>query len=164
MQITSLLSSELQLGQQLNQSVEGGDNANFALLLSMLSNDVCQQSQFNLPRQDAPSVIAQSMRDKFELPVEQTLLASDHDGEKSLALGKVAQEEGMTAAWFNHCLNPDALSFVTDKKYGIDTQVFDNLDSHCAARFTNTDTSQELAKIDLVSLLSRQQAYQAHLI
>jgi len=163
MTVASLLTSELQLGQQLNRSVEAGDQADFALLLALLSEDVCEQDQFHFSAQtfvdDKPS-----LQDSLEVPRAQHLSAQEIDEDQSLALGKLAQEQGMLAARLSHCLNPEALSFSLDKSHDIDTQVFDNLGVHCAANFTGKTVAKHTPKIDLSSVLSAQQNYSAQLV
>ena len=165
MQVEQILASELTLGQKLNNSVKLGNRANFDLLLSMLSPDVCEQSQFHLASQESQSVSdVQSLRQQFQLPRAQHLNAGSDDELQSLALAKVAQEQGMLSARLSHCINPEALSFSLDKRCGLDRQVFDNLDKHCVAKF-NPNTAPELPKnIDIVDILARQQDYLAELV
>jgi len=163
MQIASLLTNELQLGQKLNQSVEAGDKANFALLLSMLSKDVCQQGQFTFESQSPLNDSPLSLRDKLELPPAQRLVATNEDGEQSLALAKLAQEEGLLAMRLGHCINPEALCFALDKTHDIDTQVYDNLDCHTAARFQQQQSAKQVVDIDITQLLNAQQNYGAQL-
>ena len=47
---TNVLLHELQLGEQLNESVEQTRRADFSLMLAMLAEDVREQSQFLLPK------------------------------------------------------------------------------------------------------------------
>jgi len=163
MQIASLLTNELELGQKLNHSVETGDQANFALLLSMLSKDVCQQSQFSFDTQVYPDDSSPSLREQFELPRAQQLVAQDSDELQSLALAKLAQEQGLLAMRLSHCVNPEALCFGLDKTHDIDTQVFDNLDMHTAARFAKQKAPKQVSDIDITQLLNAQQDYGAQL-
>jgi len=165
MTIASLVTSELQLGQQLNRSIETGDGADFSLLLAMLSKDVCDQDQFHFEQQQSKlqfgSVIPEVGR-------AQHLVGSEDDEGQSLALGQLAQEQGVLAVRLSHCLNPEALSFKLDRRHDIDTQVFDNLDSHTAAKFVgqlNEKSSPKITpKINLANLLNAQQQYAACLI
>ncbi len=163
MQIESLLTSELQLGQQLNKSVKTGERADFALLLAMLSPDVSEQDQFHFETTDTVEK-KESLSELFEVPRAQHLTASGNDQEQSLALGKLAQEQGTLAARLSHCLNPEALSFALDKTHDIDRQVYDSLDYHTAANFSGKHSRAKPADIDLAKVLFAQKDYQAQLI
>lgn len=164
MQVASLLTSELQLGQQLNQSVESGEKANFALLLSMLSKDVSEQAQFHFDQTEPAAKESPSLREQFDLPREQPLNGNAADELHSLAVSRMVQEEGVLAARLNHCLNPEALNFSLDKQHNIDTQVFDNLDPHAAAKLAGQKVRPQLQPINLNAVIKAQQSYSAQLI
>ena len=52
----SVLLHELQLGEQLNESVVQARRADFSLMLAMLTADVREQSQFLLPQAEETTV------------------------------------------------------------------------------------------------------------
>jgi hypothetical protein len=67
---------ELQLGEQLNQSVQDTRRADFSLLLAMLAGDVREQSQFLLPQEkETPKqeMSNNALRRKFDLPEKSPL-------------------------------------------------------------------------------------------
>jgi len=163
MQVASLVTSELQLGQQINRSVETGERANFALLLALLSEDVAEQDQFHFEQGDN-AIEADSLLSSIDIPRAQHLIGNEQDEAQSLALGKLAQEQGTLAVRLSHCINPEALSFDLDKKYGIDTQVFDNLNMYSATKLSGETVARPTPKIDLVSVVATQQHYSAALI
>lgn len=166
MNVASLLTSEIELGQQLNHCVKAGERAEFALLLAMLSKDVTEQSQFQFQHHhthDGYSTAASL--DSLTPANPQPLIADNLELEQqSLELGKVAQEQGLIAARLNHCLQPDALSFALDKSNGIDTQVFDNLDLRAAQRFNDIQVKPQQQAIDIAAVLEQQRDYTAQLI
>ena len=49
------LTHELQLGEQLNESIHNNRRSDFSLMLAMLVDDVREQSQFKLPRTEDDS-------------------------------------------------------------------------------------------------------------
>jgi len=52
---SEILLHELQLGEQLNESVHQARRADFSLMLAMLCDDVREQSQFILPKSEINS-------------------------------------------------------------------------------------------------------------
>lgn len=164
MQSQRILVGELQLGQRLNQCVSEGKKGEFDLLLSMLSNDVCDQDQFSIgnEKQDEQSI---SLRESLQVPVPQTLQADNQQqGDYSLSLAKMALDEGLTAARLQHCLVPEALSFTIDKTHGIDSLVFESLSPTVAQRFTNVKQAPNNLTVNVDELIAAQQSYQAQLI
>lgn len=166
MNVASLLTSEIELGQQLNHCVKAGERAEFALLLAMLSKDVTEQSQFQFEQHDNHDGYETTANVESLAPANpQPLIADNIELEQqSLELGKIAQEQGLIAARLNHCLQPDALCFELDKSNGIDTQVFDNLDLRAAQRFNDTQVKPQLQNIDIAAVLEQQRDYSAQLI
>ncbi|RCU52828.1 hypothetical protein DU002_02370 [Corallincola holothuriorum] len=75
---SSIIVNELQLGQSLNKAVSSGDSAKFAYLLSMLSDDVLDQPQFQFACFDRikPAPDETQLRKEFSLP-ESAPLFSD---------------------------------------------------------------------------------------
>ena len=68
---TNVLLHELQLGEQLNESVEQTRRADFSLMLAMLAEDVREQSQFLLPKSEEETAVELSnlaLRKQFNLP------------------------------------------------------------------------------------------------
>ncbi len=68
------LCDELQLGDTLNQSAAHGQRASFQLLLSMLSQNVCDQAQFSMSKQP-PVQVEQDLRMRFQLATRRPLKA-----------------------------------------------------------------------------------------
>lgn len=105
----SVISHELQLGQQLNRAVSEQDRDSFRLLLSSLSSDVEDHSQFHLPEQDATQseyTEEQRLRLKFQLGPSEQLHASEPLDQQSLDEARVLQADGLTQLKLFHSLRP----------------------------------------------------------
>ena len=101
-----VLVDELQLGNRLNESVASGDRADFQLLLSMLSADVCDAPQFNRKlSQKEP----ENLRERFALGKEQRFYADKQDFSKGIIQSQLLHDEGMGAVFLNDCLNRGSL-------------------------------------------------------
>ena len=70
-----ILVHELQLGEQLNESVHSERRSDFSLMLAMLTEDVKAHSQFTLPLSQIPekSTSSEQLRKHFQLPDEAPL-------------------------------------------------------------------------------------------
>ena len=86
-----VLVDELQLGNRLNESVASGDRADFQLLLSMLSADVCDAPQFNRKlSQKEP----ENLRERFALGKEQRFYADKQDFSKGIIQSQLLHDRG----------------------------------------------------------------------
>ena len=165
MQPVDLLVNELQLGQQLNQAVSRGERSDFGLLLAMLSADVRDQAQFHLETPKEEVLFEQAaLRERFQLPKEQSLVADEAGEAHSLALGQVAQEQGLAAARLEQALSPEPLTYELHRREGLAMEVYDNLEFQTAAKFTGRDKVPELDTVDFNALLKAQQSYNAQLV
>ncbi|MDP2562475.1 VC2046/SO_2500 family protein [Psychrobium sp. 1_MG-2023] len=165
MQIGELLVGEIQLGQQLNNSIEQSQQADFALLLSMLSKDVCDQSQFHFKQQDQTETTEQiDLRKQFEMPQPQQLIGEEKDSAQSLSQTKIAAEEGLVAARLSHCIQPEPLCYQLEKIESFERDIFDNLDFVNAAKVLGQSVEPIESAINLNQVIAAQQAYQANLI
>ena len=164
MPIESIISNELQLGQQLNHSVVG-ERAKFALLLALMSPNVEEQAQFHLvsnrdviDNQGTPNLAHQ-----FKVARAQALVSDDEGELQSLQTGQLAIEHSVIDARFKHCLNPEPLSFKLDKTQGIERDVFDNLDFVAARKLSGHYHIDPIEKVVVNDLIERQQTYAAQL-
>ena len=81
----SALLHELQLGEQLNESVVQTRRADFSLMLAMLADDVREQSQFLLPQtpETTPADVTNiALRKQFNLPEKPALALTTLDDVK----------------------------------------------------------------------------------
>ncbi|MGB1297016.1 MAG: VC2046/SO_2500 family protein [Psychrobium sp.] len=163
MQIGDLLIGELQLGQRLNECVQQGNKSEFALLLSMLSQDVRDQDQFALEQPTSDKHVI-SLAEQFEIPTPQTLKTrAIDDRHYSIALAEVSREQGLIASRLQHCLKPDALSFDLDRVEGFADEIIDSLSPTVAARLEGKTISASKPKVDINKVIAAQQSYDAQL-
>ena len=165
MQIEQIVSNELHLGQQLNKSVEN-DRANFALLLALMSGDVEDQAQFHLQSNAATDVDCHStsLRDQFEVPPLQTLVADPLGELQSLKCTQMINDRGLQDIRLSHCLNPEPLSFELGKKHGIDSDVVDNMGLSALRKFTSQPSQPLIEQLIPDSIIALQQNYSAQLV
>ncbi|TYK64311.1 hypothetical protein CWS31_016400 [Colwellia echini] len=119
---------ELQLGEQLNNSVVEKRRADFSLMLAMLAEDVREQSQFLLPKTAAASEIKHteaSLRKQFNLPAKAPLALSSLDEIKQFNQAQLITEHDLAAIQLTNILNPKPLAF-RDNKQHISTEVLTN--------------------------------------
>jgi len=147
MQVEQIICNELQLGQQLNKSVVE-DRANFALLLSLMSQDIEDQAQFHLAadKDDLSDSFQLALRVQFEVPQLQPLVADSSGELQSLNSGRVASEHGLLDARLRHCIAPEPLSFDLGKKFGIASEIYENLDIMAAKKFSGEYQPESIAQ------------------
>jgi hypothetical protein len=155
-QAKTILSHELQLKQQLNQSVKEQRRADFALMLAMLDDDVCQHSQFHLPHQTLPSKAVDTalLRKQFQVP-EPAPLAPD----SSKPLTRYSQAKYITpnlaTIRLNHALKPQPVAAKDDVKY-IDEQIIANCALTVRQRLTQSQPKpfESTAEFDAMNWLN----------
>ncbi|MCE9678542.1 hypothetical protein LZP69_04955 [Shewanella sp. AS1] len=113
MQSNQLLINEVNLGTRLNQAVGMARRGEFALLLAMLSNDVCDMAQFHLQECDNK---LQALRQKFQLPPPQPYVADlslnavvDNSACFHHSLEEQSHTSNLTGFHLQHYLTPEAL-------------------------------------------------------
>lgn len=116
------LVDELQLGQRLNQALQGGHQAEFALLLSMLSPDVTDAPQHG--GIEAPSKAEADLRARFGLQPPQRSYAENSDFEREQKLTELFAAQGQNAVHLACCLRPEPLVPV---KHDLSPDVFNEL-------------------------------------
>lgn len=112
------LVDELQLGNRLNNSLQGSDRADFDLLLAMLSQDVLDNPRVEDPKLDNGDV---DLRAKFELQPEIRKYAQEDDYMRADQQSDLMHKEGHRAVFFAQCLNRDPL---TPMKYNLAPDVY----------------------------------------
>ena len=133
-QIASDLSSsnallhELQLGEQLNESIEQTRRADFSLMLAMLAEDVREQSQFLLPKTEevtAANLSNVALRKQFNLPDKAALALTKPTDVKLFNQAETIADNDLTNIHLTNAMMPKPLAFRDDKKH-IETQVLEN--------------------------------------
>ncbi|MEJ6474763.1 VC2046/SO_2500 family protein [Pseudoalteromonas piscicida] len=145
MQIDGVLISESQLGSALNISVHETRSADFAMLLSMLSTDALDFSQFHLPKSEqiAKDNSEAALKKQFEVgpqkplaPEEYNMLIGQHNAQL-VAMG------AMTTLKLKESLNPEPFAPRNDKKH-IPLEVVENLEPAAKKRLAKTQGKLEL--------------------
>ena len=125
---TSVLLHELQLGEQLNESVEQTRRADFSLMLAMLADDVREQSQFLLPqtKEATPADLSNiALRKQFNLPDKAALALTTPDDVKQFNQVQTIVDNDLANIHLTNAMMPKPLAFRDNKKH-IDTQVLNN--------------------------------------
>lgn len=144
---TQHLYEELQLGNKLNECVHRGERSEFALLLSMLDQDVQQHSQFSLPKTEkrVKEIDNETLRKSFNLPKQQALALSSVDEINEFNNASLVEQGSIDTIRLKSCLNPQALSFRDDKKH-IDTTIVNSLSLHCRHRLNQKQLNEQPTK------------------
>jgi len=125
---TSVLLHELQLGEQLNESVEQTRRADFSLMLAMLADDVREQSQFLLPKTQevTPADLSNvALRKQFNLPEKAILALTTSDDVKQFNQADTIVDNDLTNIHLTNAMMPKPLAFRDDKNH-IESQVLEN--------------------------------------
>lgn len=116
------LVDELQLDQRLNQALQGGHQAEFALLLAMLSPDVTDAPLSADAK--APKQAELDLRKRFELPPAQPSYAGPADYVRSAAQSEVLATQGLRQVFLGQCLQRDPL---VPMKHDLSPEVYNDL-------------------------------------
>ena len=118
MQLEKIITHEAQLGGQIAKSVAAHHRADFALLLSLLSEDATEFSQFKQIKSDKPffgdALLAQA---KQGAGPKKPLAITPFNALIGQNNTKLLLQSGMTAIALNECLKPEPLSSKDNKNY-----------------------------------------------
>lgn len=117
-----MLVDELQLGERLNESLTAGDRADFALLLSMLSQHVDDAPQFADGIRDQEKV--DDLRVVFGLPQKTAFYAEESDFVRAVSLSERLSDEGMSEVHLCECIKSEP---ITELKRTLSPEVFSSL-------------------------------------
>jgi len=141
---SQILVHELQLGEQLNESVHSARRADFSLLLAMLTDDVQSHSQFSLPQTISEKVVVDdaSLRKEFELPEKAPLALDEKHTTSIFNQAEHIQKDNLAEIHLTNALSPKPLAFRDDKKH-ITQQVLNNTSLYCQKRFNQQKNDAE---------------------
>ena len=124
----NLVINEWQLGQQLNTAVHNGTREKFNLLLSMLSDDARDFSQFSVPSaaQSELTEAKQNLRDTFSLPDTQPLVNKGISPEQAGLMNHHLKTNKLSSIRLQYLLNNEAL-LSRNEAVLIDSDIKDNL-------------------------------------
>lgn len=146
----NVLLHELQLGEQLNESVVETRRADFSLMLAMLAEDVREQSQFILPKSSEPAVPDVSnaaLRKEFKLPKQAPLGLSSCDEVNLFNQAQAVIDNDMATIHLTNAMMPKPLAFRDDKTH-IASDILENTSIICQLRHKQEQgrAAQRLAK------------------
>jgi hypothetical protein len=130
---TDVLLHELQLGEQLNESVVQTRRADFSLMLAMLAEDVREQSLFTLPKAQQPVASDTSnlaLRKEFSLPQKAPLALSSMDNIEQFNQAQSIVDNDITNIHLHNAMTPNPLAFRDDRQH-IATEILQNTSLCC---------------------------------
>ncbi len=130
---TDALLHELQLAGQLNESVVQTRRADFSLMLAMLTDDVREQSQFILPKAQAPATSDTSnsaLRKEFNLPKKSPLGLSSMDEIERFNQVQSVIDNDIANIHLTNAMTPNPLAF-RDEQQHIETKIMQNTSLFC---------------------------------
>jgi hypothetical protein len=144
-----ILVHELQLGEQLNQSVYHARRSDFSLLLAMLTDDVRAHSQFKLPLSQIPekTTSAEQLRKYFQLPDEAPLALKDVADISRYNQASLLEQQPLEDLRLANILNPKPLAFRDDVKH-INQQVMTNTSLYCQQKNQDISLTQTPPRAD----------------
>jgi hypothetical protein len=147
---SEILLHELQLGEQLNQSVHQARRADFSLMLAMLCDDVREHSQFILPKADDSSAdqskqTNQVLRKHFELPEKAPLALKNLEQISQYNQSQLIVDNDLVSIHLSNALSPKPLTFRDDYKH-IASNILGNTSLTCQEKHTNAQQSPVLNK------------------
>lgn len=145
MQIDGILCKEAQLGSALNHSVHEARRGDFGLLLSLLSQDALDFSQFDLPHtslQEADKS-EEALKKALQLGPQKPLAPEQFDMLIGQNNGFLAQGGDLTSLRLKECLQPEPFAVRNDKKH-IPLHIVDNLEPAVREKLENTKNPQML--------------------
>jgi hypothetical protein len=146
--------SELQFGTGINHAVHEGRRADFALILSMFSDDVRDNTP--LEKVDEIDTSEQALRKKFELQAPQQLRSDQDSYQVSATQASLFHRSGLASTKLSHYLNPDALTYLPEDTHNLPEEVYHNLSGH-QRRAMGEKEPKELMPIDLYNQLIKAQ-------
>ncbi len=122
------LINELQCGTSLNRAVEQGRRADFALMLSMFSQD----SRETAVTEDIDTKVTDEaiLRKRFDVPTAQKLQGELDDYAVSASIAKQFHDGGLSSAKLQHYSTPEPLNYSPTDTHGLAEEVYHNLSGH----------------------------------
>ncbi len=120
--------NELQFGNGINHAVHEGRRADFALILSMFSNDV--RDVVPVEQVDNIETNDEILRQQFGLSQPQALRSDNSSYEVAAEQAKQFHGAGLASAKLCHYLKPDALTYLPEDTFDLPEEVYHNLSGH----------------------------------
>ncbi|WP_070967286.1 VC2046/SO_2500 family protein [Vibrio sonorensis] len=122
------LINELQCGSGINHAVHEGRRADFALILSMFSNDVRDNTP--VEQLNAKEITESLLRERFEIPPPQPLRSDEESYPISAKQAELFHGAGMSSAKLSQYLHPEPLCYLPTDTFDLPEEVYHNLSGH----------------------------------
>ncbi len=134
--------NELNVGAGINTAVNQGRRADFALLVSMFSNDV----RDNTPVEEVEQKVTSDdlLREQFELATPQTLRSNQDTYARSAKQAELFHASSIVSSRLSHGLNPDALAYLPEQTHDLPEEVYHNLSGHERRRLAEPKTQASI--------------------
>ncbi len=147
---SDILLHELQLGEQLNESVHQARRADFSLMLAMLCDDVREQSQFVLPKtNDSTTDVTQQtnevLRKHFDLPEQAPLSLKNLEQISQYNQGELIAQNDLVSVQLTNALSPKPLTFRDDNRH-IASNILGNTSLTCQEKHNHEQSSVVINK------------------
>ncbi|PMG44325.1 hypothetical protein BCU90_22530 [Vibrio lentus] len=127
--------NELKFGIGISQAVEQGRRADFALLLSMFSNDVRDCTPIDTIKVSETN--EDRLRKHFGVADPQPLRSDQSSYEISAQQSNHFHQASLASAKLSHYLKPEALAFMPEDTADLPEEVYQNLSGHDRRRLAN---------------------------
>lgn len=150
--------NELQFGTGINHAVHEGRRADFALILSMFSDDVRDNTPVEKVEQLDSS--EQMLRKRFELPAPQPLRSDQSSYEISASQAELFHRSGLPSAKLSHYLKPDALSYMPEATHDLPEELYHNLSGHQRRKLAEKEPKALMPADLYIQLVTAQRNFQ----
>ena len=134
--------NELQFGNGINHAVHEGRRADFALILSMFSDDVRDNTPVEMV--DDIATTDTLLRQRFELQEPQPLRSDQSSYPVSAQQAKQFHSGGLPSAKLAHYLVPEPLVYLPEQTHDFPEEVYHNLSGHLRRRLAETTPRQAI--------------------
>lgn len=147
--VNNPLIEEAQLGVRLNHDIHNNSRSDFALLLSMLVDDVRVHSQFNFPatEQTSKDVTNESLRAEFQLPPKTPLGLTGLSQLSQFEQAELVEKELLATLHLNDAIKAKALAFRDDKSH-IASEVMTNTTLYCQLKHRENQANVKKRSFD----------------
>ncbi|ANU37050.1 VC2046/SO_2500 family protein [Vibrio scophthalmi] len=150
--------SELHFSRGINHAVHEGRRADFALLVSMFSNDVRDNTP--VEQIDTTEITDSSLRQRFDLQAPQQLRSDQSSYQISAQQAHQFHHGGLASAKLAHYLVPEVLVYRPEQTHDLPEEVYHNLSVHQQSQL-GSKVAKKLMPFDLYNqLVTAQRTYQ----
>ncbi|UUM31332.1 VC2046/SO_2500 family protein [Vibrio japonicus] len=154
----AVIINELQFGNGISHAVHEGRRADFALILSMFSDDVRDNTP--VEKVEEINTTDQLLRQRFELQPPQQLRSDQSSYDISAQQAKLFHDSGLASAKLSHYLKPEVLAYLPEDTHDLPEEVYHNLSGHQRRKLTEAEP-KSLMPADLYNqLVAAQRSFQ----